>query len=199
MNIPTLTVIAGPNGAGKSSHSKSLVADFGIEAFDFDKEFYSAWKKFGYDPVIEEGVKNSITEKFNQGLDFAFSKKNHFAFETNFNNPLVIDHVRRAKAEGLQTNLIYIGLSSPKQAEFRVNRRVQKKGHFVDVETIHERFYAGLDMLDNHYQEFDLISIYESQDNYQNTLCGYKNNNHLVLMETPSFSQYIQNILTNWG
>jgi adenylate kinase family enzyme len=54
--LPVLTVIAGPNGAGKSTHSKELLSDFGIEAFDFDKEFYSIWSEFNFDPYIKQGA-----------------------------------------------------------------------------------------------------------------------------------------------
>jgi adenylate kinase family enzyme len=52
--LPILTIIAGPNGAGKSTLSKGLLSDSGIEAFDFDKEFYAIWFEFGYDPAVEQ-------------------------------------------------------------------------------------------------------------------------------------------------
>jgi len=38
---PKLIIIAGPNGAGKSTVSNDIVAEFNINAFDFDKEYYN--------------------------------------------------------------------------------------------------------------------------------------------------------------
>ena len=198
MNQPTLVIIAGPNGAGKSSLSKFLLSDFEIEAFDFDKEFYAAWMKFGYDPVIEAGIKVSTVERFENEVKQALTEKSHYAFETNFSDEAVMDHVRNAKESGLLTHLIFIGLSSIEQAQSRVDKRVQKKGHYVSPATIKERFVKGLELLDKFHNEFDVISLYDSQDKYQNIFCGYKYFDKKGLLIRPSFANHIPSLMMSW-
>jgi shikimate kinase len=78
--LPRLSIIAGPNGAGKSTSSKSLLQDLGLEAFDFDKEFYNTWKLFSYDPAVENGVRESTEEKFLEAKQNAIVHQNDFAF-----------------------------------------------------------------------------------------------------------------------
>jgi ABC-type Mn2+/Zn2+ transport system ATPase subunit len=62
--LASIYVIAGPNGAGKSTNSKNLLANEGIIAFDYDLELHHTWSMFSYDPGVEDGVRNSVSEKF---------------------------------------------------------------------------------------------------------------------------------------
>jgi predicted ABC-type ATPase len=82
--LPVLSIVAGPNGAGKSTHSKELLSDFGIEAFDFDKEFHTIWAEFNFDPYIEQGVFERTQKLYTERRARALDKKLNFAFETNF-------------------------------------------------------------------------------------------------------------------
>jgi predicted ABC-type ATPase len=157
--LPRLTIIAGPNGAGKSTSSKSLLKEQGIEAFDFDKEFYNSWKVFGYDPAVERGVRESAEKKFIEARAAAIQERKSFAFETNYHVPEVIKNVSEFRQNNFETELIFIALLSPDQAIERVKTRVAQKGHSVDSETIIERFYSGLKILDetfDHYESFTL-------------------------------------------
>ncbi|MEQ9375952.1 MAG: hypothetical protein RIG68_12285 [Imperialibacter sp.] len=79
-------VIAGPNGAGKSTTSKEILRPYGLEAFDWDKEFHSVWKKFGFDPLLTEGIRESINSKFESYLSHSFSQDMSVAYETNFHS-----------------------------------------------------------------------------------------------------------------
>jgi predicted ABC-type ATPase len=54
-------------------------------------------------------------------------------------------------------------LESTSVAIERVKDRVAKGGHSVDEETIQKRFDAGLTMLDENFNVFDLVSIYLSK------------------------------------
>jgi predicted ABC-type ATPase len=160
--LPRLTIIAGPNGAGKSTSSKSLLQEQGIEAFDYDKEFYGTWKLFGYDPPVEQGVRESITEKFDNAIQNAIHQKTNFGFETNYHAPIITNILNRFKAAGFETELLFIALPSPEEAIKRVKKRVANGGHAVDPATIKERFEKGLELLNNTFKEYDSFTLFLS-------------------------------------
>lgn len=163
--MPVLTIIAGPNGAGKSTHSKELLSDFGIEAFDFNKEFYAVWSEFNFDPYIEQSAHERAQKLYTDRRSAALAKKQNFAFETNFHTKEVLSVVEMFRSKHCHIELIFICLESPAIAIERVKDRVAKGGHSVDEETIGKRFDDGLDMLNRSFHQFDLVSIYLSNQN----------------------------------
>jgi predicted ABC-type ATPase len=163
--LPVLTIVAGPNGAGKSTHSKELLSDFGIEAFDFDKEFHRVWSEFNFDPYIEQGAFERTQKLYEERRARALDKKQNFAFETNFHTEDVLSVVDMFRSKRYHIELIYICLESPSIAIDRVKDRVAKGGHFVDEGTIRKRFESGLILLDENFDKFDLVSIYLSKQN----------------------------------
>jgi len=163
--LPVLTIIAGPNGAGKSTHSKELLSDFGIEAFDFDREFYAIWSEFNFDPYIEQGAFERAQKLCTERRAAALDKKQNFAFEANFHTQDVLPVVDMFRSKRYHIELIFICLESQSIAIERVKDRVAKGGHSVDEETIRKRFGAGLRMLDECFDKFDLVSIYLSKQN----------------------------------
>ena len=168
--MPSLVIIAGPNGAGKSTTSTKLLEDRGIEAFDFDKEFYNTWKLFGYDPAVERGVRESTEAKFIEAKQTAILTKTEFAFETNFNTATILETVNEFKSNGFDVYLIFISLLNEEHAIARVKNRVANGGHAVEEKTIRERFKQGLELLDNSFKEFKSIVLHFSTDNDSNVL-----------------------------
>jgi adenylate kinase family enzyme len=75
LSDPLFVVIAGPNGAGKSTTSSEFVDRLGIgePAFDWDDRFNAAWARFGYDPVVSAGIRNSVNEEFQKFIDDALT------------------------------------------------------------------------------------------------------------------------------
>jgi predicted ABC-type ATPase len=162
--LPSLILIAGANGAGKSTSSASLLEKFGINAFDYDYEFHSRWKKFSFDPIIEQGVRDSVSEIFLDQKDTALKNKTNFAFETNYHHSSVVKFVDEFTLAGFITHLIFLCLPNKQVAIERVRDRVLKGGHPVDQETIHERFEKGLAQLDVTFDKFDLVSLFLSEE-----------------------------------
>ena len=175
--MPVLTIIAGPNGAGKSTHSKDLLLHIGIEAFDFDKEFYSIWAQFGFDPMIEQGAFDKAEKLYFERKHEALQNNKDFAFETNYHTRQVLSILDDFRARGYYLELIFICLDSSEIAIERVKDRVAKGGHSVDEATIRERFSKGLQLLDESFHSFDTISIYLSK---------YKKMEGLSILEPPT-------------
>ncbi len=163
--MPELAIIAGPNGAGKSTTSHDILLDIGIESFDFDLEFYSSWAKFGYDPAIENGIRESVGQLFEERKHQAISSQSSFSFETNYNSTEIINTINEFKRADFYTELVFIMLKTPEIAIERVKDRVLKGGHSVDENTIRARFYDGLELLDSTFTLFDSVGIYLSQTN----------------------------------
>lgn len=133
--MPTLKIIAGPNGAGKSTHSKGLLKDLRIEAFDLDKEFYALWSQFDFDPSVEVGALSRAHELYVQRRSEALQTGGDFAFETNYHTQQVLLTLEMFKAKAYSLELIYICLENIETAIERVRDRVAKGGHSV-TETV---------------------------------------------------------------
>ena len=160
---PEFIVIAGPNGAGKSTTSKNLLKPLGIEAFDWDKEFHTRWKAFGFDPAVIEGIREKVNSDFLDHIEKAFSQRQSVAFETNFHSSYNLDLATNARNRSYRCTLYFLALSDPEIAIDRVAERVKRGGHNVDKSTIHQRFKDGLGLLDEKaINFFDRVFIYNS-------------------------------------
>jgi predicted ABC-type ATPase len=162
--VPILSVIAGPNGAGKSTLSSSFVSEYGITSFDFDHVFYSAWEQFDFDPILENNIREKTGQIFLDRVSFCIEHNQHFSFETNYHTSEVTRTVERFRIADFKTRLIFIALDSVKTAIERVKRRVLLNGHNVSERTINDRFRDGLALLDQTFQEFDEVYIYQSKN-----------------------------------
>ncbi|WOK04834.1 zeta toxin family protein [Imperialibacter roseus] len=165
---PFFIVIAGPNGAGKSTTSKEILRPYEIEAFDWDKEFQSVWRKFDFDPLLAEGIRESINSKFESYLSHSFSQDKSVAYETNFHSEYNIQLAKKAKKLGYATILYFLALTDPTIAIQRVQERVRKGGHAVSESTIRERFTRGLQIFDDKaISAFDRIALYNSSNSFE--------------------------------
>lgn len=161
--MPVLIIIAGPNGAGKSTHSRDLIKDYGIESFDFDKEFYSIWSEFSFDPSIEQGAFDRAQNLYIERRTQALQQNQNFAFESNYHTREILTIINLFRANDYKIELIFICLEDANIAIERVRERVAKGGHSVEEETIRERFKNGLTLLNDSFHLFDYVSIYLSK------------------------------------
>lgn len=169
------------------------MSSYNIKAFDFDKEFYRAWKRFDYDPAVEVGVKESVKGKFKQHIDISFADRKSVSFETNYHSN-VTEYLIRASSNKYKTELIFIGLKDVSLARERVDLRVSMGGHFVDKRTIEERYYAGLKQLDKTFHLYDSFTIIESLPGYDSRLCVTGDHAGLEVKEFPSFMDHLSKL-----
>jgi predicted ABC-type ATPase len=168
--LATLFIIGGPNGAGKSTNSEYILRKHQIKAFDYDKELDHAWRPFGFDPAVEDGVRNSVGELFLEKKNLAIQNKTNFAFETNYHHESVPQTAKHFQEAGHETVLLFIALPSEEAAIDRVKLRVSQGGHSVDEKTIRERYNKGLELLDQTFQQYDRIDVFISKENKQETI-----------------------------
>jgi predicted ABC-type ATPase len=192
-------VIAGPNGAGKSTTSKRILEEYGIEAFDWDKQVYEHWKRFDYDSneTLIQGCKDASTEEFEKHIATAFKLGENVAYETNLH---INSHfIRNSKARelGYTTTLIFFLINSPDICEQRVALRVKDGGHFVDRKTIDYRFEKGLENLNKAILEFDRVIIYNTSIDYNIELAALIIKQKAIAVLPAEFPSSVRPILTN--
>ncbi|NOS91219.1 MAG: hypothetical protein HOP30_04815 [Cyclobacteriaceae bacterium] len=158
-------IIGGPNGSGKSTNSEAFLEPYNLTAFDYDKELELAWRRFSFDPAVEDGVRDSLDELFEMKKNLAVKNKTDFAFETNYHQDSIVQTVNNFKEAGHQAVMIFLALPSEETAINRVKRRVSQGGHSVDEVTIRDRYKKGLQLLDRTYDKFDRVHIYLSVEN----------------------------------
>lgn len=182
MSKPLFIIVAGPNGAGKSTSSKKILEDYGIEAFDWDAEFYKLWSRFSFDPAVEKGVKDRTTELFNEHIDNAFSEGSSVAYETNFHIDYHFDRERLAKEKGFETMLYFFFVDSIDVCNERVKLRYDFGGHFVDKSTVAFRWREGLKRLNRAISLFDQVLIFDTSEDYTITLLAIIDFNHPIMI-----------------
>jgi len=160
--LPVLTIIAGPNGAGKSSNSKELLSDWNIEAFDFDKAFYSFWSYVDFDPGVEEGAFDRALNLYADLKADALENDRDFAFESNYHTRQIFSTLEQFKSKGYLLRLLFIFLDSVETAKDRVDDRFLKGGHWVDYDTVQYRFDRGLELLDESFDKYDEVYLFQS-------------------------------------
>lgn len=171
MSKPILIVVAGCNGSGKSKFSKTYVKD--IIPFDFDKKFMQKYDALQDSELRDVIARNLTRTEFETAIYEAFSKKESFCYETNFDaNPVY--WVEQAKKLGYHIELHFYCLDSLDTAKRRVFYRTNNKGHFVPNSTVEYKWKEGYKNLNLHFIEFD----------------------HILLIDNSSETQPVQNICT---
>lgn len=140
MTKPTLYIIAGCNGAGKTTASYSVLPDL-LEC----REFVNADEiAKGLSPFNPESVAIEAGKLMLQRIDFLLSQRKTFAIETTLATRSYTSLVSRAHERGYTVVLLFFWLPSPEMAVMRVAKRVSEGGHNIPTETIHRRYWLGL-------------------------------------------------------
>ena len=137
---PHVVVIGGPNGAGKSTAAARLLrGPLAVEEFvDAD--------------VIARGLSASApaTVAIEAGrimlrrLNALAQQRVSFAFETTLASRSYAAWLENLRAQGYQTDVLFLWLPSAELAIARVQDRVQGGGHFVPDDTVRRRYERGL-------------------------------------------------------
>lgn len=137
----TLYIIAGCNGAGKTTASYSVLPDL-LQC----REFVNADEiAKGLSPFNPESVAIEAGRLMLQRIELLLSQHKTFAIETTLATRSYATLVRRARERGYNVVLLFFWLPSPEMAVARVAKRVREGGHDIPVETIHRRYWLGLE------------------------------------------------------
>jgi predicted ABC-type ATPase len=131
-------VLAGTNGAGKSSVAGAAFRASGADYFNPDE---AARLIQAANPGISFADANSAA--WNEGkrlLERAINERLDFAFETTLGGSTITGLLARARSEGIEVRVWFVGLGSPELHLARIRARVAAGGHDIPEAKVRERY-----------------------------------------------------------
>lgn len=157
--MPHLYIIAGCNGAGKTTASYTVLPGIlNCDEFVNADNIAKGLSPFNADGVAFEAGRIMLT-RINELLEAG----KDFAFETTLATRSYVAFIKKAKAAGYETHLIFFFLNSIELAKLRVEQRVQEGGHNIPPEVIERRYKAGIRNFNLLYK--DVVDDWRLYDN----------------------------------
>jgi predicted ABC-type ATPase len=156
--IPWLWLVAGPNGAGKTTYARSLSS----EVEELVRPDLLALQLSPEDPerfALKAG-RLAIAR-----IESLLKQKRSFAVETTLSGRFHLDVAKRAKSEGWNVGIVYIGLRTPKIAIERVRLRKLAGGHNVPQSDVRRRYRRSLVNLASIYSITDRLVVLDNSSN----------------------------------
>ena len=137
---PWMWLLAGPNGAGKSTSSAILfnLAGAITEIINPDEIARRLL------PSAPEKAALQAGRLARRRMDELLRERRSFAVETTLSGHLHLQDANRAKSEGWNFGVLYVGLSSARLCMKRVRRRTLAGGHDVPEHDIRRRYGRSL-------------------------------------------------------
>lgn len=147
--------ITGPNGAGKSTFYWKELAAAGFTFVNAD-EIAKAERVDAY-----EAARRAAQQR-----DDLVRDRESFVFETVFSDPAgeKIDFLLRAAREGYSVAVVFIGLSSPKLSEERVEARRRAGGHDVPTAKLKARYARTMKNLERAVRVLPRVDVFDNSD-----------------------------------
>lgn len=120
---------------------------------------------------------------------FKFALKNQIAFsmESTLSGNSIIQRIKKSKEEGFYVRLNYVGVDNIAINLARVKARVKAGGHFIDEETVCNRYEISLDNLLLTISHCDEVFIYDNSGSFAELIF------HLSKNEIATYSDFIPN------
>ena len=158
-------LFAGVNGAGKSTLYNTECLDINIKdsvRINTDEivRKIGNWKN---DSDQIKAAKIAINLRNN-----CFQYGKSFNEETTLTGKTILKNIDKAKEQGYELQLFYVGLNSSDIAKERVKNRVEKGGHNIENDVIEKRYYESLKNLKKIISKFDKVYLYDNSIKYKN-------------------------------
>lgn len=155
--MKTYTIIAGVNGVGKSSFTgvlKEQISDLGII--------------INTDEIAKDNNLGNISAgkiALNQ-VDSCISNEENFTQETTLSGVRTLKNILKAKENGYKIRIYYIGINTLMDSLIRIDNRVRKGGHNIDVEDVTRRFNNRHENLSRILPYCDYGEIYDNENGF---------------------------------
>lgn len=172
-----LYIIGGPNGAGKTTASMEYLKS------DLDcLEFVNADNiAVGISPFQPEKVAVTAGKIMLNRINELIESNVNFAIESTLSSKLLLDKIRKAKANNYEVILLFYWLSSVEIAIERVKSRVLSGGHDIPKSDIIRRYQRGLDNLLSIYMiAVDYCVIIDNSELLPDIIAESSDNNLLI-------------------
>lgn len=158
-------LFAGVNGAGKSTLYNSESLDVNIKdtiRINTDEIV----RKIGDWKNNSDQIKAAKIAIILRNDCFQYGKS--FNEETTLTGKTILKIINKAKEEGYELQLFYVGVTSSDIAKERVKNRVEKGGHNIEDNVIEKRYYESLENLKKIILKFDKVYLYDNSKKYKN-------------------------------
>jgi predicted ABC-type ATPase len=152
-------IIAGPNGAGKTTFAREfLPKDTDVVHF-INADLIAS----GLAPLRPEQARLAAGRLFFAEIDRLAKNNTDFAFESTLSGLGYAARLRAWKAMGYWIEIIYLRLSSPRLALYRIAARVRQGGHDVPKADVLRRFDKSWRNFQTIYKPLaDAWTVYEN-------------------------------------
>jgi predicted ABC-type ATPase len=155
---PWLWLLAGPNGAGKSTCSALLFNLAGAIREVVNPDVFARRLL----PEAPEKAALQAGRLARQRMSDLLKKRHSFAVETTLSGHLHLQDVKRAKSEGWNAGILYVGLRSARLAVERVRLRTLSGGHNVPEDDIRRRYERSLTNLAGISEVVDAVVVLDN-------------------------------------
>lgn len=152
---PWLWLLAGPNGAGKTTFAPNLSAAIG--------------QIIGPDaiagqllPIAPEKAALPAGREAIRHIRESLKERRSFAVETTLSGRFHFQVARRARSQGWNVGVVYIGLRSPVLAIKRVRQRRRTGGHHVPATDVRRRYERSLRNLPFFFRLADAVFVLDN-------------------------------------
>lgn len=186
-------LFAGVNGAGKSTLYNTESLDINIKdtvRINTDEivRKIGNWKN---DSDQIKAAKIAINLRNN-----CFQCGKSFNEETTLTGKTILKNIDKAKEQGYELQLFYVGLNSSDIAKERVKNRVEKGGHNIENDVIEKRYYESLKNLKKIISKFDKVYLYDNSIKYKNIFL-FSDNTILFKDKNITWSREVIEIMEN--
>lgn len=165
-NQPTVLLFGGCNGAGKTTLAFRLLGN-GLKLHEFVNADEIARGLNPLNPYSQTGLASRLAI---QRVEYLISERHSFSFEGTLSGKWQAKILKRCKALGYHTSLIYVWLPSYTMAIDRVAQRVKEGGHHVEDDLVKRRHKLGLMNLQELYLPIVDDAIILKGFNFENDL-----------------------------
>jgi predicted ABC-type ATPase len=135
---PEMLIVAGPNGAGKTTLALKYANALDVEYIGADKIAHEINSKDPFSVRIQAG------ERFIRTIEGLIQSRRSFVVETTLAGKTFDRFIKDAERNGYSVTIVFVFLDSDELCVRRVERRVQKGGHFVPEADIRRRFKRSI-------------------------------------------------------
>lgn len=157
--IKKFTIFAGVNGAGKSTlYYSEANRDLGIR-LNSDEILHSLgldWRDSSAQMLAGKALLKLQRECLENGVSFNQ--------ETTLSGKTILGVVKKAKEQGYEIHLRYVGVATAEIAKARVEQRIARGGHGVSGGTIDRRFKTSRENFLQVVPYCDSIIIYDNTE-----------------------------------
>jgi len=182
------TIIAGVNGCGKSSFTAALAAAdkrLGI-IIDADK---IALEFQGDKLAGAKAAVRSIKWQIDYHLDITQ--------ETTLSGRKTLHTIKKAREQGYEIRMFYIGVSSAEECIKRIKNRVEKGGHDISEELVRRRFANRFNDLIKVIGYCNSVDFFDNENGFVNA--GHYSNGALVVSDANKKPRWLSEFIDQWS